>query len=391
MSIHEISKKVELLARTWEDFQNTHNRSLDEIKKRESADCLTLGKLEKLNKALDIYQDSLTRLEKRPFLDGNGGLNRPDPEGEYRSAFCHYLRTGSEMRLAALECKMDKSSIASNQTLGFSATRSMLEQVKSSLEVLSPLRKLANVTEISSDALELIQEAETISSGWSEEGLQSLEAGGKSLQLSKKVIAVYELYAQPKVTQKLIDDPRIDIEAFLADKLSEIFHIGENDAFINGDGVNKPTGILTSSSIKTVACPKEITEDALMSLFFGLGGKYASNAKFLMSRSAMQAIRTLKEAKSGRPLWQPSLAVGTNNTLLGAEVVVATSMPEVISGKTPIVFGDFRQGYQIVDRGGIKVLRDPFTQKPFVKFYATKRVGGDILRAEALRALKISG
>lgn len=206
---------------------------------------------------------------------------------------------------------------------------------------------------------------------------------------------VHELYAQPKATQKLIDDSAIDIEKWLTDKLSKQFSAMENHSFINGDGKGKPRGILDYvngkefGKIEQIDALSTLDASAIIQLYFSLKSEYAANASFLMHRSTLQAIRSLKSSETGQYLWNPSLALNNPDTILGVPVYETNDMPQFAKGALAIALGDFKRAYKIVDRAGIKLLRDPFTDKPFVKFYTTKRVGGDVINTEALKLLKI--
>ena len=259
----------------------------------------------------------------------------------------------------------------------------------------SPMRKLATVTTVSGDALELIEDPTEELCGWTEDMNEILERTSSSSLSSKKIINVHELYAQPKATQKMLDDPRVDVEKWLADRLAYAFNTYENKAFIHGDGLSKPRGILTytdgDNRLQKIFTNEsgKINADSLIHLFFSLKSKYTNNAKFLLSREALQQIRLLKNS-NGQYLWQAGLSESTPANILGAEFLVSSEMPDVGSGKTPIAFGDFKQGYQIVDRQGIRILRDPYTLKPFVKFYSTKRLGGDVIDSNAIKLLQVS-
>jgi HK97 family phage major capsid protein len=209
---------------------------------------------------------------------------------------------------------------------------------------------------------------------------------------------VHELYAQPKATQQMLDDSSIDIESWLSRELIETFCDAEEKAFINGDGINKPQGLLNVLDAKytqNTAQSKTIKSDDIISLYYSLDSKYSPNSKFIISRDCAQEIRTMKD-QNGRYIWEPSLKKNGQETLLGCEVLVSAHMPKIkldgslIENTIAILFGDFHKAYQIIDREDIRVLRDPFTQKPYVKFYTTKRVGGMRNKADALCSLKIS-
>ncbi|MFN7038683.1 MAG: phage major capsid protein [Alphaproteobacteria bacterium] len=217
------------------------------------------------------------------------------------------------------------------------------------------------------------------------------------LDLSNKLEKVHELYAQPKATQKLIDDSSIDVEKWLGEKLLNSFAAMENRAFIHGDGIGKPRGILSYNAgsewgeieqINT-GIIGDIKAESLFDLHFSLKEQYASRAVFLMHKTIVQKIRMLKD-KNNQYLWHPGLDKASPATLLGLPVKHCADMPLANDENACIAVADFKSAYKIVDRKGIKILRDPFTEKPFVKFYATKRVGGDVINYEAIKLLKFT-
>jgi HK97 family phage major capsid protein len=379
------------IANIWEQHKSINDRREDEMEKKGAADPLTLNHLEKINKAMD-RMDEIEAVLSRPRMESMS-LKGLSENYEYKKAFCNYIKKGIETDIANLEHK--NLSNPSDKDLGYSVTCKMNEFVDTLLTQNSPMRQISSVMGISSDSLELIEDREDAVSGWSEGSLTEIEKA-KDTVFTKKAILVYELYAQPKVTQRLIDDPRIDVEEWLSTKLANIFTRQENIAFINGDGNGKPRGILSYPSgtewgkierIKTSG--KELKADDIIKLFFSLKEVYASDTKFLVGRDVMQKIRMLKD-NNGQYLWQPNLSEKGASSLFGAEIKVSTDMPNCEPGKLPIAFGNFKYGYQIVDRQNIRVLRDPFTHKPYVKFYTTKRVGGDVVNFEAIKLLEIA-
>lgn len=375
---------IDKIATGWEDFQKQLDKRDLEIKKKGGADSLTEQNIQRLN-------DELTELKAafdRPQSETKSTFAAEDYE--HKNAFCAYLRKGIDTNLAHLEKK--SLSVASDADGGFLVTSSMSETISKRVSEFSPIRQIANVTEISSDALEIIEDKDEAFAGWTLETDVRNETASPSI--AKKVIQVHELYAQPKATQKLIDDASIDIEGWLSEKIIDVFSRKENAAFVTGDGVGKPKGILSygEDEIERINSGDNgnITAEGIFNLFYALKENYAVKGKFLMSRSAVQAVRMLKDTTNGKYLWQPSLTAGTPDTLLGAEVVMSPDMPIVGNNALAIAFGDFKSAYQIVDRQGVRILRDPFTEKPFVKFYTTKRVGGDVVNFDAIKLLKLS-
>lgn len=394
MSFQELSKKIEELGKLNEQFRQLTDRRLDEIEHRGSVDPLTTQHIDKINIQLDACQGEIDRLKasaNRPAVESIKAFNAD--EGRYQGAFCNYLRNGSA---ADLEVMQQKS--LSQQTCdrdgGYLLTSRMHDIINRYSENESAMRKLATIVTISGDALELIEDSTEEIAGWTEEMNAVLDREQASQLSVKRTIPVHELYAQPKATQRMLDDPRIDVENWLSERLSYVFNAAENKAFIRGDGISKPRGILTYKNgnqvIERIAStePGKITADGLINLFFSIKSKYTSNAKFLLSREALQQIRLLRD-NNGQYLWQSGLSEGNPANILGAEIMVSSDMPGIEDKSTPVAFGDFRQGYQIVDRQGIRILRDPYTLKPFVKFYSTKRLGGDVVDCDAIKLLQL--
>jgi HK97 family phage major capsid protein len=310
----------------------------------------------------------------------------------YKEAFENYLRKGVEGNLCNLETKA--LSVASDPDGGYLVSPQISDMIIKTVFETSPMRQIANTEVISSDALEILEDRSEAAAGWTTES--GAVSDSATPILAKKTIPVHELYAQPKATQKLIDDAAIDIEAWLADKISQIFSKKENTAFVSGDGVGKPRGILTYASGTSWGQIEQITSgidgkivaDKLIEFYYSLKENYAVNASFLMNKETTNIVKKLKY--NGAYLWNPGLALGAPDTLMGIPVHQAADMPIPATDSLSIAIGDFKAAYQIVDRTGIRVLRDPFTDKPFVKFYTTKRVGGDVVNFDAIKILKLS-
>jgi HK97 family phage major capsid protein len=210
-------------------------------------------------------------------------------------------------------------------------------------------------------------------------------------------IPVHEIYAKPKITQTLLDDTVFDVESWLARKVGSKFSRKQNTAFILGDGIKQPRGVLTypagsgHKQIEQIVSGNAtaLTGDGIIALTGSLKEAYLANATFLMNRATLTQLRTLKDGQ-GNYLWQPNYQLGLAQTLVGYPIRTGEDMPTVAAGALPIAFGDFREAYLIVDRQGVRVLRDPYSSKPFVEFYHTARVGGDVVNFEAIKLQKIS-
>jgi len=192
----------------------------------------------------------------------------------------------------------------------------------------------------------------------------------------------------PAATQALLDDSVADVDAWLAEEVRDVFAAQETAAFVGGDGVNKPRGFLTDPGLGAVE-QGALDTDGLIDLIYAPKSRYRSNASFVMNRRTINAVRKFKDA-DGNYIWQPSLAAGAPSTLLGYPLVEMEDMPDIGAGASCVAFGDFRRGYLIADRQGVRVLRDPYSAKPYVLFYTTKRVGGGVQDADAIKVLKIT-
>lgn len=379
---------------TWEDFKVVNEQILKLKEHNNAIDPLLHQQLNRINNHLDEYKSKVDMLETsmaRPVIDGNSN-NFID--NDHKNAFSNYLRSGNEGNLANMERKSLSAGIDADG--GFLISKATSKHIVKTLEEISPMRKLASIEQISTSSLDIIEDYDKAQAGWTAE-TKAIE-DSDTPKVNKRNIPVFELFAQPSATQKLIDDSSIDIEKWLGEKLINSFARLESQAFIKGDGNSCPRGLLTYQdgkewgNIEQIKTGNDTSLDAdnLFSLYFKLKETYASNASFLMNRLTLHQIRTLKDKNSGRYLWNPGISEGTPDTLLGVRVHEASDMPVVGKNALAIALADFKQAYKIVDRLGVRVLRDPYTFKPFVKFYTTKRVGGDVLNFEAIKLLKIA-
>src|SRR5690606_11235806 len=264
----------------------------------------------------------------------------------------------------------------------------------------SPLRRLAATLTISSSGYKRPFAVSGAGAGWVAETAARPETA--SPQLAEASFPAMELYASPAATKQLLDDAVVDVESWIVDEIRSAFSEQESDAFINGDGVVKPRGILDYprqpaaaagfGSIGTVATgaagpfQEDAPADALLDLVHSIGAKYRRNGTFVMNRATMSRVRRLKN-DNGDYLWQTRLADGLETMLLGFPVAECEDMPDIAAGAPAIAFGDFRRGYLLVDRQGLQMLRDPHSAKPYVLFYATKLLAGGLLEFNALRLL----
>lgn len=394
MNLTEISDRIDEIGNAWEHFKSVNDEKLKQIEKKGVADCLVMEELNKINNSLNEQKQKLEQLQisnSRPTFE-NKGVDFQE-NLEHKKALNNYLKKGVDAPLANLETKADLTTATDSSSAygGYLLTPNMQRIITGELNENCFMRKICSVQTISSSALEVIDDTSFATSWISETGTVS---DSNSSVLSKITIKAHELVAQPKVSQKLLDDASINIEEWLAYRLAEQFAQKEEEAFLKGTGdtKNQPTGItnytsgidITTSTSKTNG---GIDAKDIISLYYSLKEQYVGRASFVMPRSAVSAIRMLKDSTSGAYLWQPALLGGKEDTLMGCPVYQSSNMPALAASSLSIIFGDF-SFYQIVDRTDIRVLRDPYTSKPYVRFYTTKRVGGDVIRKEAFKMLK---
>jgi HK97 family phage major capsid protein len=308
------------------------------------------------------------------------------------------LRRGNLAASGSLSL-LNEMSVGSDPDGGYLVDPDTTGRIATLIRERSPLRSLASIQEISTDALEGDVDAGDATAFWVAETEDRPET--ESPPIGKWRIEANELYAMPSTTQKVLDDPRIDAGAWLGLKLADRFARAEAAAFVVGDGVKKPRGFMTYDAgvpsesrwdvIERVASGDAnlVTPDSLIDVVYALKPTYRQGAAWGMTATTTAIVRKLKSS-DGAFLWTDALAAGQPATLLGFPVVEMPELDEVGAGKEPIVFGNFLSAYQIVDRFGIRILRDPYTTKGRVKFYSTMRVGGGVICFEALKILKVA-
>jgi HK97 family phage major capsid protein len=330
---------------------------------------------------------------QRPALDGVKGA------GE--SAFVErYLRRGIE---SGLEQKAIGGSI--DAIGGYAVPRQIDEEISRTLVAISPIRAIANVVKVGTANYRKLVSTGGTPSGWVGYEAARPETGTESF--SEIVPAAGDLYANPAVSQQMLDDAAFDVEAFLAQEIATEFARAEGMAFVKGTGVSQPLGFLSSPNAATAdgvramgtlqtfgtgvagAFPAANPQDKLMDLVQSLRQPYRQGAVFVMNSTTAMAIRKFKTS-DGAYIWQPGLVSGTPATLLGYPVVEAEDMPDAAANSLSIAFGNFKAGYTIAERNATTILRDPYTHKPYVHFYATKRVGGQVTNSEAIKLLKFA-
>ena len=435
----EVKGLIKQQGEAWEAFKGTMAELEGQVKKLGSADALTEQKLAKIDEALgkaaeakDALEARLLAAEKklgRPGMGHNGGPDmdaevksfnalaaaaasvkgRPVPApvdadgvAAYKQGFRAFLRK-DERALGQDEVKALQ--VGSDPDGGYLVPADMTGRIIAKVFETSPMRSICNVVQISTDALEGIADTNEFSSGgWvSETGTRSET---NTAQLGKWRIPVWELYVEPRATQQLLDDAALDIEGWMTAKIADKLSRVQNAAFVNADGVNKPRGLTSYTTAATAdssrswgtlehiatanngAFPTSNPADKLFDLVGAFKDQFLANARWLTTREVMTAVRKFKESTTNGYIWQPGLQQGQPQQLLGYPVTIAQDMPALATDSLSMAFGDFNEAYQIVDRIGIRTLRDPYTAKPYVKFYTTVRVGGGVVNFEAVKFIK---
>lgn len=337
--------------------------------------------------------DRKTKRTNRPQLAGAALQEAP-----HQKAFCGYIRTGDDSALRGLLPERKGLSSTVNSDGGYLVDPQTADTVKSVLQSTASIRAVASVVSVEATSFDVLIDHSDTGAGWATETDPTVESG--TPVIDRITIVLHELSALPKASQRLLDDSAFDIEGWLAGRIADKFSRAEAAAFLNGDGVDKPTGILTHpvvdnsswswGSLGYVATGDDggIGDgDAIIDLVYALGAQYRANASFVMNSKTAGLVRKLKDA-DGRFLWSDGLAAAEPARLLGYPVLIAEDMPDAATDSYALAFGDFSAGYTIAERPDLRVLRDPFSAKPHVLFYATKRVGGDVSDFAAIKLLK---
>lgn len=382
------------------------------------ADAATEAKLAKISAELDKLGELKKRLEEvetrsaRPGA-GEGGNRQPESreQVEHRNAFAAWMRAPSDpqatMALRSAERALQTRAaqvVTSTGSAGGFALPEVLEQTIARLtRDISPIRQIATVRQVSStDYKELFDVNGTAHEWVAEAGTRNQTNTG---DLAEVAPTFGTISAKPQASEESLDDLFFNVEAWLQETVSEAFAVGEGAAFVAGDGSNKPTGFLAGTPVATAdssrafgvlqyvpsgqAAALPTSLDVLYDMVYALRARYRANARWVTSKAVLAAMRKYK-ATDNTYLWQPSLVAGQPDTFLGYAITEAEDMPAVAANAFPLAFGDFREGYLIADRVGLRITRDEVTTPGFVKWYIRRRVGGKIRNSQAIKLLKIA-
>jgi HK97 family phage major capsid protein len=397
-----VTAAFEEFMEAFESFKDVNDRRLGEIEQKLTADVVTRDKMDRINRAMDDQKkvlDQLVLKKARPPLSGRGetGLDA----SEHKAAFDAYIRRGDEGVLRELQAKAFSVGTAADG--GYLVPAETDSEIGRRVSVVSPMRALSSVRTVSASVLKKPFSTTGLSTGWVAETASRPQTNTPAL--AELSFPTMELYAMPAATQALLDDAAVDVEDWIAGEVDIVFAEQEGDAFIRGDGVNKPKGFLSYTTVADaswtwgnlgylatgVAGGFAATNpsDLLLNAVYALKAGHRQNASFMMNRKTQGEIRKFKDAQ-GNYLWRPPATANEPATLMGYPLAEAEEMPDIAASSLSIAIGDFRAGYLVVDRAGVRILRDPYSAKPYVLFYTTKRVGGGVQNFEAIKLVKFA-
>jgi HK97 family phage major capsid protein len=390
------------MMRAFEAFKEANDERLADKR----GDVVLEEKLARIDRAIDAQTrrlDDIALKNARPAIgqDSHRERARGASAPEHKAAFEAYVRTGEAATLRALEAKA--LSVGSNADGGYLVPPEIETEIGKRLAAISPIRAIAGVRTISANVYKKPFMTAGPAVGWV--GETDARPQTASPALDELSFPAMELYAMPAATATLLEDAAVNIDEWLAQEVEQVFAAQEGTAFVTGNGSSRPKGFLSYTTVDnddwewgkigyvasgvSAAFPASNPSDVLVDLIYAVKAGYRQNAVFVMNRKTQSAIRKFKDT-TGHYLWQPPAQLGGKASLLTFPVIEAEDMPDIAANSLSIAFGDFGRGYLVVDRAGVSVLRDPYTAKPYVLFYTTKRVGGGVQDFDAIKVMKFA-
>jgi len=389
----------ELLAKqkkAFAEFKKTNDERLEQLEKNGSVDPVLADSVEKANTDIGAIQKQLDEMQAKMNRPGAGGSEKSDDVLAHEKAFSGFVRKGIEDGLEGLEAKA--LNVGTDADGGYAVPEELDRNILTLMKNESPMRQECQVVQIGAADYKKLVDVGGTASGWVGETTARPETN--TPQLAQITPYMGEVYANPAATQQMLDDSFFDAEGWLAQSVAFNFAEYEAAAFLSGTGVLQPKGILDYTSVTTAddtrafgtlqhiaaAAAAVFTGDELITMVYTLKKSLRTGSKWMMNSLTTAAARKLKDS-TGQYLWQPGLAGDQPSTLLGYAIAENEDMPDATTGNTAIMFGNLKRAYLIVDRMGIRTLRDPYTNKPYVHFYSTKRVGGMLQDSNAVKLL----
>lgn len=427
-SIKSVADAIDKIATAFEEYKQTNDQRIEAIKAGKSTEALE-AKLARMDEHIEAITDAKSRLEKmetklaRPGAFSGGGREQRESDESlaYKSAFFDWIRApkdpGCEQRLSqtfkALESKAAADSresrsaqvVVGTNAAGGYALPKVIESAIARLSVdISPIRQIATVRTVGTTDYHELFDINGAGFEWLGEGDTRNQTN--TADLAEIVPTFGMASAKPQASEESLDDLFFNVEDWLINSAGESMAGGEGAAFISGNGVKKPTGILsgpapvaTADSARAFgtlqyfasgqAAALPTTQDAFLDMVYGVRARYRNNAQWLTSKAVLAGLRKYKDT-TGQYLWQPALTAGQPATFLGYGITEAEDMPAIAANSFPLAFGDFKEGYLICDKVGMRITRDEITTPGFVKFYVRRRVGGKLRNTQAIKLLKIA-
>lgn len=417
VDLAELGRTIEKIGKGFEEYKSANDRALEEVKKGGAVDPVTKAKLDKLDAEMDALSELKKDLEavakKAARSNLGGGESKPvmPEQAAYKDAFVNWLRNPSDpqvqmdLRTAqkAIETKAPQVVTSSGSAGGF-ALPEQIEATIARLTVdLSPIRQISTVRMVGSPDYKELFDINGASFEWVG------EAGTRSQTNTPDLAEVAPTFgtasARPRASEESLDDLFFDVEGWLQTSVAEALAAGEGAAFISGNGTARPTGFLTGTPVTTPdasrafgvlqfrpsgqAAAMPASADVFLDMVYDLRARYRANARWVTNRGVLSALRKYKDT-TNQYLWQPSLSQSQPESFLGYPITEAEDMPAVAANTFPLAFGDFREGYLIADRVGLRITRDDITLPGFVQWYVRRRVGGRIRNSQAIKLLRIS-
>ena len=401
----EVKEAVDGMVKAFEEFKATNESRLAELEKKNSADVLYDEKIKKIEADMDKFEDinqklTQTALDQKNMTekleDFETMIKRPEANlstKEVDNSLHIFDKWGRKGEQGLDEMETKALTVSDDTQAGYLAPPEYVRELIKTITEVTPFRSAARVRTTAQKSVQIPSRTATFSAQWVAETGSRSETTGYTTALEE--IPTHELYALVDISSQELEDSAFNLEAEMQSEFATQFAKAEGNSFILGDAIGKPEGVITNSSVGTTNSGSGtlLTGDGLIELVHAIKSDYGANASFMFNRTTLGAIRKLKDS-AGQYVFQAGmmLTAGVPNTVLGYPYIEAPDLADVGSSAKPVIFGDFSRGYMIVDRVNLSVLRDPFTQATSgnVRYVARRRVGGQVVLAEALRIQVIS-
>lgn len=396
VEVKDVEMVAQELQKKFDEFKVKNDKRMEGVEQERAA---LAGQVETLNGKLSELDELKTSLEDElKALKRPGGGTQSKEAGEHKTAFMEFVRKGKEDGLAELQQRALQVGVDSDG--GYAVPEELDRDIIELLKDEVVMRQEATVMTVGGSNYKKLVNLGGTASGWVGETDARPETATSKLGQIEPFMG--EIYGNPQATQQMLDDAFFNVEAWINSELAEEFAEKEEIAFTSGDGVKKPKGFLAYASaldddkVRAFGTLQHIlsgnatgvTGDSIINMVYTLRKVYRTGAKFMMNNKTLFAVRILKDS-DGNYLWRPGLELGQPSSLSGYGIAENEQMPDIAADAKAIAFGNFKRGYTIVDRIGTRILRDPYTNKPFVGFYTTKRTGGMVTNSQAIKLMQI--